>query len=115
MRVCLLVIEWPIIDLEYVQNTFAATSDGRAFYEWVVKHTNTVNQSAQLRLKADFKKIEITKDMSAADVDNGFLKLIQTMYPKILDHPQQHTKPSITHAFSLFPKDHPDISSWRTK
>jgi hypothetical protein len=97
------------IDLEYVQSTFEASSNGRAFYEWVIKHANTVTQSAQLRLKADFKKIEITSDMSAADIDN-VLKLVQTMYPKILDHPKEHTKPSITHAFSLFPKDHPDIS-----
>ena len=96
------------IDLEYVQTTFATTSDGRAFYEWVIKHANSVNQSAQLRMKADFKKIVITIDMTAADIDNT-LKIVQTMYPKIIDHPKEHTKPSITHAFNLFPKDHPDM------
>ena len=63
------------IDLEYVQNTFATTSDGRAFYEWVIKHANSATQSAQLRMKADFKKIVITIDMTAADIDNT-LKLV---------------------------------------
>ncbi|KAL3902088.1 MAG: hypothetical protein SGPRY_012192 [Prymnesium sp.] len=66
---------------------FRNTYDGQGLYTWVFSHTNTQNQSAQLRLRVQIEALVITPAASAAGVD-GVLEAIENMWPKIvaLDH-----------------------------
>ena len=54
--------------MDHVSKSFASTSDGQAFYRWVLSHADNRKESAQIRLKTRLRDLKLTADMSSDQV-----------------------------------------------
>ena len=97
--------------MDHVSKSFASTSDGQAFYRWVLSHADNRKESAQIRLKTRLRDLKLTADMSSDQV-KAVLEDLGNIWPQIIEHNlvEDWSRPAIRKALSLFP---PRTSRWR--
>ena len=95
--------------MDHVSKSFASTSDGQAFYRWVLSHADNRKESAQIRLKTRLRDLKLTADMSSDQV-KAVLEDLGNIWPQIIEHAlvEDWSRPAIRKALSLFPAEHPD-------
>ncbi|KAL1511825.1 hypothetical protein AB1Y20_005110 [Prymnesium parvum] len=92
-----------------MHSVIGVLSDGNALYEWVITHADDHKASSQLILKESLKKLVISPNASADDVDE-VLRIIQVSWPKIKGYDNSTPAESIEYALGLFPSTYVRMS-----
>ncbi|KAL1528987.1 hypothetical protein AB1Y20_010308 [Prymnesium parvum] len=94
---------------QHVHDAFGVLSDGNALYDWLITHADDHKASSQLILKESLKKLVISPNASADDVDE-VLRIIQVSWPKIKGYDNSTPAESIEYALGLFPSTYVRMS-----